>query len=485
MKRNLLKSMHVVCAALLSVVMLSCGPRKAEVYVTSGEGDMQFRFAQLGNAELRKVAPSEGNFIQLKPESHRQPVYGFGAAITGSTCYNLLKMSEEDREAILQECFSPEQMAMSFIRISIGASDFSLDEYTCCDKEGIEFFELHEYDKRDLLPILKRILEINPAVRIVGSPWSCPKWMKIHHETGEPFDSWTSGILNPKYYADYAEYFVRWIGEMEAEGIPIYAITVQNEPLNHGNSMSLYMGWEQQRDFIRDHLGPEFEKHDIKAKIWAFDHNYNYDNVPDQQGYPLNIFADSEASKYIAGSAWHNYGGRVSELDRIYKAYPDKEIFFTEASIGTWNYDFSKCLVNDFASIFIGTLNRYGRGVTLWNLILDDKGAPNRPKGCRTCFGAIEISSKTYDYASLDRKSHYYNIAHCSKVILPDAWCVDVEAELPRGVEMSAFVNLDGSLAVVAVNRSKEAQEVVVKGTKREFTLTLPAGSIASARWTE
>ena len=477
--------MHVVCAALLSVVMLSCGPRKAEVYVTSGEGDMQFRFAQLGNAELRKVAPSEGNFIQLKPESHRQPVYGFGAAITGSTCYNLLKMSEEDREAILQECFSPEQMAMSFIRISIGASDFSLDEYTCCDKEGIEFFELHEYDKRDLLPILKRILEINPAVRIVGSPWSCPKWMKIHHETGEPFDSWTSGILNPKYYADYAEYFVRWIGEMEAEGIPIYAITVQNEPLNHGNSMSLYMGWEQQRDFIRDHLGPEFEKHDIKAKIWAFDHNYNYDNVPDQQGYPLNIFADSEASKYIAGSAWHNYGGRVSELDRIYKAYPDKEIFFTEASIGTWNYDFSKCLVNDFASIFIGTLNRYGRGVTLWNLILDDKGAPNRPKGCRTCFGAIEISSKTYDYASLDRKSHYYNIAHCSKVILPDAWCVDVEAELPRGVEMSAFVNLDGSLAVVAVNRSKEAQEVVVKGTKREFTLTLPAGSIASARWTE
>jgi glucosylceramidase len=109
--------------------------------------------------------------------------------------------------------------------------------------------------------------------------------------------------------------------------------------------------------------------------------------------------------------------------------------------------------VNDFASIFIGTLNRYGRGVTLWNLILDDKGAPNRPKGCRTCFGAIEISSKSYDFASLDRKSHYYNIAHCSKVVMPDAWCVDVEAELPRGVEMSAFVNPDGTLAVVAVNR--------------------------------
>ena len=175
----------------------------------------------------------------------------------------------------------------------------------------------------------------------------------------------------------------------------------------------------------------------------------------------------------------------MSELDRIYKAYPDKEIFFTEASIGTWNYDFGKCLVNDFASIFIGTLNRYGRGVTLWNLILDDKGAPNRPKGCRTCFGAIEISSETYDFESLDRKSHYYNIAHCSKVIQPDAWCIDVNSALPRGVDMSAFENPDGTLAVVAVNRTEIWQRVIVKGVKKEFTLTLPPRGIASAKWAE
>ena len=473
-----------LCVALFAFMLVACTQR-AEVYVTSGTGDMQFRFAQLNNAELRGVTPAEGNYIKVLSDSHRQPVYGFGAAITGSTCYNLMQMSTEDREKVLQECFSPDEMAMSFIRISIGASDFSLDEYTCCDKEGIEFFELHEYDKRDLLPILKRILEINPSIRIVGSPWSCPKWMKLHPETGEPYDSWTSGILNPKYYADYAEYFVRWIGEMEAEGIPIYAITVQNEPLNHGNSMSLYMGWEQQRDFIRDHLGPEFEKNDIKTKIWLFDHNYNYDNKADQQDYPLHILADKEAAKYVAGSAWHNYGGNASTLDGIHAAYPDKEIFFSEASIGKWNYDFGKCLVWDFSSIFLGTLNRYGRGVTLWNLILDDEGAPNRPKGCRTCYGAIEISSKTYDYASLDRKSHYYNIAHCSKVIRPDAWCVNVESSLPEGVEMAAFVNTDSSLAVIAANHTEEWQEIVVKGAKREITLTLPARSIASARWEE
>lgn len=474
-----------VCAtgvALLTLMLVGCG--KATVYVTSGTGDVQYRFAEY-DAPLSSVGSAEGNYIRLQTQQELQPVYGFGAAITGSTCYNLMQMSEEDREAILQECFSPEKMRMNFIRVSIGASDFSLDEYTCCDQEGIEFFELHEYDRRDLLPILKQILEINPNVRIVGSPWSCPKWMKLHPETGEPYDSWTSGILNPKYYADYAEYFVRWVGEMEAEGIPIYAITVQNEPLNHGNSMSLYMGWEQQRDFIRDYLGPEFERNQIEAKIWAFDHNYNYDNIPDQQGYPLNILADKEAAKYIDGSAWHNYGGKVEELDRILAAYPDKEIFFTEASIGTWNYNFEKCLVWDFASIFIGTLNRGGRGVTLWNLILDDKGAPNRPGGCRTCFGAIEISSESYDYASLDRKSHYYNIVHCSKVIDQDAMHIGVDSSLQEGIEMAAFKNPDSSLAIVAVNHNTEPQEVVVQGAKREFTLTIPARSIASARWEE
>ena len=213
--------------------------------------------------------------------------------------------------------------------------------------------------------------------------------------------------------------------------------------------------------------------------------NYNYDNIADQQGYPLHILADKEAAKYIDGSAWHNYGGRVSELDRIHEAYPDKEIVFTEASIGTWNYDFNKCLLTDFSNIFLGTLKRYGRGVTLWNLILDDKGAPNRPGGCRTCFGAIEISSESYSFDSLDRKSHYYNIAHCSKVIKADAWRVASTESLPEGVEMVGFVNPDSSLAVVAANHTNEVQQVVVQGAKREFTLTLHPRAIASARWTE
>ena len=137
-------------------------------------------------------------------------------------------------------------------------------------------------------------------MKIVASPWSCPRWMKIGYDNDRPFESWTDGRLNPMYYDDYAEYFVLWIAEMEAAGIPVYAVTVQNEPLNRGNSMSLYMGWEQQRDFIRDHLGPAFERNGIDTKIWIFDHNYNYDNIADQQDYPLRILADTAAARYIA-----------------------------------------------------------------------------------------------------------------------------------------------------------------------------------------
>lgn len=480
MKKTILTT---ICVLLLA----ACGGGRVDVYTTTASGDRLFEHSE---AELRpasEAAPSQYRLV-LKPEERLQPVYGFGAAITGSTCYNLLKMTDDDRERLLQECFSPERMNFSFIRISIGASDFSLDEYTCCDREGIEFFELHEYDRRDLLPVLHRILEINPKVRIVGSPWSCPKWMKIGYDNDEPLDSWTDGRLNPKYYADYAEYFVRWIGEMEAEGIPIYAVTVQNEPLNRGNSMSLYMGWEQQRDFIRDHLGPQLAANGIGTKIWLFDHNYNYDDIPDQQDYPLHILADPEAAKYIAGTAWHNYGGRPSTLDGVREAWPDKEIFFTEASIGTWNYDFGKCLVNDFASIFLGTLNRGGRGVTLWNLLLDDKGAPNRPKGCRTCYGAIEIPSDSYSFGSLVRKSHYYDIAHCSKVADPDAVRIGAATNLPSGVEATAFANPDGSYAVAAVNSTETEHAVtvtVVSGSARGFDLVLPARSVVSARWSE
>ena len=236
-------------------------------YVTSADGNRLFTEEGL---DYSKVSMSPYR-VTIDPSTTYQTVDGFGPAITGATCYNLLQMSQADRTAILRKCFDPETGAgFSFIRVHIGGSDFSMDEYTCCDREGIEFFAIPAVEKDGIFPVLKEILEINPEIKIMGSPWSCPKWMKgTVADPSKPYDSWTSGRLNPAYYDDYAEYFVQWVTEMEENGFPIYAITIQNEPLNHGNSMSLYMPWEDQLAFVKK-LGPAFRKAGIDMPTFCY-----------------------------------------------------------------------------------------------------------------------------------------------------------------------------------------------------------------------
>ena len=147
---------------------------------------------------------------------------------------------------------------------------------------------------------------IYKSIQDAQESWTCPKWMKVNNLTEkQPFDSWTSGQLNPDYYQDYATYFVKYIQAMKAEGINIASMTVQNEPLNRGNSVSLYMTWQEQRDFIKTALGPTFRKAGINTKIIIFDHNYNYDNIADQIDYPINIYKDADAAQYIDGAGFH------------------------------------------------------------------------------------------------------------------------------------------------------------------------------------
>lgn len=451
----------------------------AMAYVTTADKSMLFQAVPV---QFGKPASMSPYVVELDPSQKYQTVDGFGAAITGSTCYNLLKMSQEDRTAFLKEIFDMEEgLGSSLVRVSIGASDFSLEEYTWCDKEGIENFAPHDYDRRDLFPILKEIYAINPDVKIIGSPWSAPRWMKRGVKNDDNYYSWTSGRLKPSCYQDYAEYFVKWIQTMEKEGFDIYAVTIQNEPLNHGNSMSMYMPWQEQRDFIKTALGPAFKTAGIDTKILLFDHNYNYDNLEDQKGYPLNILADPEAASYVAGSAWHNYGGDVSELDNIAKGAPDKEIYFTEASIGTWNYSFDKCLITDFRSIFLETLSRGNKGVTLWNLMLDENGAPNRPGGCQTCFGAVTIASS--DYKNIERKSHYYNIAHASKVIKPGAVRIGTSGFSDSGIYYQAYQNRDGSFGVIILNDNSSAQPLVFVSSAHSVKYDVPGKSLVSLEW--
>lgn len=422
--------------------------------------------------------------ITLLPDGQYQTIDGFGAAITGSTCYNLMQMSPEDRHRFLQQTFSPaDGYGFSYCRVSIGCSDFSLSEYTCCDTPGIENFALTGEEKDYIIPVLKEILAINPSLKIMGTPWTPPLWMKCDNVNDRnPWNGWASGSLNPDFYDDYALYFVGWIQAMKAEGIHIYSVTPQNEPLNRGNSASCYMPWQQERDFVRFALGPAFRDAGLTTLIYAFDHNYNYDNIADQQGYPLNIYKDPDAAAYLAGAAYHDYGGDKDELLAVHDAAPAKDLVFSETSIGEWNRgrDLSARLNADMENVALGPVNRWSRGVIVWNLMLDEDKGPYRPGGCTTCFGAVDISR---DYSTMTRNSHYYIIAHMAGVVRPGAVRIASKGHADDALVYSAFRNTDGSYALVLSNSGDTAKPLTVDDGGRRFSYVVPARSVVSFGW--
>ena len=478
--------MKSVRSLLLTLAMTACSSSSApvpepvpevkpfaKVYTTSVAG------ARMAPSQITLGQPSDAHFykVTLNGDCY-QSVDGFGLAVTQASCYNLLVMNAADRTAFLEEMFSREKgIGSSLIRVCIGGSDFSLDEFTWCDTPGMENFAIHPLDQEYLFPILDEIYRINPDVKIIGSPWSCPRWMKMG-ENGGLYDAWTGGRLNPKYYADYAQYFVKWIQAMEGRGYTVSAVTLQNEPLHRGNSMSLYMPWEDQRDFLKV-VGPAFKAAGLTTGILVYDHNY------DVTDYALNLLKDSSLDAYVSGSAWHNYLGSVSALDKVHAGAPGKDIYFTEASIGNWNYSFDGCLISDFRDIFLGTLSRYGKGVTLWNLMLDDEHKPYRPGGCDTCWGGVTISHTDHSLKGITRNSHYYNVAQCSKVLEPGAVRLGTSGYSASGLTYLWFRNPDGSYAVLFLNESNAQVQVNLVTDKVSVPCKVPARSIQSVRWEE
>lgn len=460
---------------------------KASLYTTSADG----RFLlDKSNASITTGSNMAPRTIVVDTTTTYQTMDGFGAAITYSTAYNLLKMSQTDRTKFLKETFSnTEGYGFSYVRISIGCSDFSSKEYTCCDKKGIENFALYSDETNYVIPILKEILAINPNIKIIGSPWTCPKWMKVSDiNTKTSYDSWTNGHLNPDYYQDYATYFVDWINAFKSNGINIYAVTPQNEPLNTGNCASTYMPWEEEAAFVKV-LASTFKSNNVNTKIYVFDHNYDYDGVSDQYEYPIKVYnalgTSFEGSEYVVGSAYHNYGGSNTELTNVHNQNTSKGLIFDEASIGTWNNGrtLSVRLIPDMEDIALGTVNRYCTAVVVWNLMLDTNMGPNLDGGCQTCYGAVDINAS--DYKTISKNSHYYIIAHLSSVVKPGAKRIGIAntSYTTTGLSCSAFKNPDGTKAVVLCNNNSLSNDVVISDGTNHFSCTLPAYGIVSCKW--
>lgn len=472
--------------ALLTVWFVACfSLLRAEqvcVFTTTSDGKKQLEYtvSQSSRAKLSR-------HLMLIPSEGYQEMDGFGYAITYSACYNLMQMAPADRKAFLTRTYSrTEGYGVSYARISIGCSDFSSTEYSLCDKEGLENFRLHTDETKYVIPVLKEILAINPDLKIMAAPWTCPKWMKVKSLTNRVgYDSWTSGSLNPNHYDTYAEYFVLFVKAFAKEGIPIYAVTPQNEPLNRGNCASLYMPWEEEAAFVNK-LAPAFAHAGIKTKIYCFDHNYNYDNIADQQDYPIKFFntldPDMDGRDLVVGSAWHDYGGSVTELDDINNQAPDKEVIFTETSIGTWNdgRNLSARLLADMQNLVYNTVMRRSKAVMVWNFMLDLNRGPNLDGGCQTCYGAVDIDQN--DYHTLSYNSHYYVMAHASLAAHPGARRIG--ASLSGGasdVAYVAFQNPDGSYGAIFSNSGSTSIMMSMSATSNAVArFTLPAKSIVT-----
>ncbi len=395
---------------------------------------------------------------------------GFGFSLTGGSAANLIKMTPHARAAILRELFATDKnnTGINYLRISIGASDlnekvFSYDDLPVGQIDpDLKKFDLGP-DKKDVIPILKEILTINPSIKIMGSPWSPPVWMKNNNDT-------RGGNLLPAYYASYANYFVKYIREMRKQGIRIDAITVQNEPLHPGNNPSLQMLAPEQALFVKDHLGPAFKKAGITTKIIIYDHN------ADRPDYPIQILNDTAARKFIDGSAFHLYGGKIEALADVHKAHPDKHLYFTEQWIGAPG-NFAGDIPWHVENLIIGASRNWCKTVLEWNLASDAQYKPHTDRGgCDQCLGAITI-----DQDVVTRNPAYYIIAHAAKFVRTGS--LRIQSNLLPGLPNVAFKTPSGKTVLIVLNSSKEKKSFAIQHKGSSAFLQLAAGAVATYVW--
>ncbi|GIO98978.1 glucosylceramidase [Paenibacillus lautus] len=418
------------------------------IYQSNGEKELFVR------KDKEQLAPgssdAQQHMVVIDEEQTFQEMDGFGASFTDSAAYLIHQVLEtKQRSELMTRLFDPnEGIGLSVLRQPMGASDYARDFYSYNDMpEGQTDVELNQFsiahDEKDIIPLLKEALRLNPDVKLMGSPWSPPGWMKTS-------GSMIGGELKPEYYSVYANYFVRYIQGYEANGLPIYAITPQNEALySPGHYPGMIMLPEAQSDFIKNHLKPQFVKNDIDTKILCYDHNW------DKPDYPLTVF--EQASDAVDGVAWHWYGGKPSAQSEVFEAFPGKEVHFTEGSGGEWIPPFEQAFSNVMRT-GIEILRNHSKSYVLWNMALDEKNGPTVPGfGKSTCRGIVTVNQQTKELTyTLD----YYALAHFSKVIRPKA--VRIASTSHESIRSVAFKNTDGSIAFVLFNDSEQEENAAL-----------------------
>jgi len=437
-------------------------------YTTTANGVDKFKKTILSKTVLSKTE-SDIPIIKLDASKRFQIMDGFGFALTGGSAALINQLPEIKKQLLLKEIFGKgkDNLGVSFIRISIGASDLDAKVFSYNDlKKGetdslLLKFNLSE-DTLHLIPILKIALTINPSLKIMASPWSPPLWMKSNGAS-------MGGHLLKKYYATYASYFVKYIHAMQKQGISITSVTLQNEPEHGGNNPSLLMDTLEQATFLANYIGPQFKKANIKTEVIVFDHNADHPN------YPISILNNATAKSYATGTAFHLYLGHESALTKVHEAHPDKKIYFTEQWTGSKG-DFGGDFMWHLEHIVVGTINNWSSAVMEWNLAANEKYEPHTIGGCTECKGAFTIQGE-----AVSRNVSYYIIGQASKYIPVGSQRI-ASSTNAENIKTTGFMLPNGKKANLVVNMGA-SQKIKIQEGNNQIIFEVPAQSASTIVW--
>lgn len=463
-----LKSTALLFSGVVLLPLSSCKSvantdKKVQIWMTKGDESVKL---QQQNALAFVNTSNNFQNIEIDDTQKFQYIDGFGYTLTGGSVEVINRLLPSKRKALLNELFGNDKnsISISYLRLSIGASDLDGEVFSYDDlPEGQTDPSLSKFSlarDKDLISMLKEILAINPKIKIIAAPWSPPVWMKDNGKS-------IGGSLKTEYYNVYAKYFVKYIQGMQKEGITIDAVTPQNEPLHPGNNPSLLMVSDQQRDFIKQSLGPIFKSNNIKTKIVVYDHNCN------KPEYAINILNDAEANQYIDGSAFHLYEGDISALSTVHDAHPDKNLYFTEqwtGAKGTFNEDLNWHTRN----VVIGSMRNWSKIALEWNLANDTQYKPHTPGGCTECKGAITVS----DSENFTRNVAYYIIAHASKFVPANSQ--RIASTQMENLATVAFKTPEGKTVLIAQNNNKSDESFNIKYNQKIAPVTITGSSVAT-----
>jgi glucosylceramidase len=483
----------VVCAFAVCAPAAAAEP-SAHVWVTTPDGAL--RMSDQGSVAFHPGG-SSALTVTVDPTRAYQRMDGFGASITDSSASVLYRLDRRTRDATMADLFGRVGDRLSFLRQPMGASDFvDGPHYTYDDVPagqtdyGLRHFSI-AHDRKQILPLLRQALALNPRLKVMATPWSPPAWMKTSQ-------SLVGGRLidDPRIYDAYARYFVAFIEAYRRAGVPIYAVTVQNEPQNR--FPNAYPGTDMpvaQEAKLIEALGPKLRAAHLHTLIFGYGHNWSEhpndvaNTPPDEKGeedYPFKLMA-TPAGRWLAGTAFHCYAGDQVRQTQMHDAFPDKGIRFTECSGSHGPTDppaqyFSDTLKWDARNITIGVPRNWAMTTENWNLALDPSGGPHNG-GCDTCTGVVTVGPGD----TVTRDAEYYTLGHLSRFVQPGAVRIASTSFGTTGwngqIMDVAFRNPDGSTALVVHNENDDPRSFAVAVGGESFDYTLPGGALATFVW--